>query len=384
MSYKIKLKFISKNSQPVPNLYYEASIGRTVFSKGYSHQKSGESRVFEVRGTVTHLQVSKEPNNTIQLLNLRPILHRELTRDKVNEVTIIVPVKIISLLLEKEKEGTYQRSSRSSSTYTIQPGENLEGIAKRHNLDVDDLAKRNGISDKNNIKVGQEINLNNVKKSPFKVSSPQIIYPSITFHIVQKGESLLGISKKYGVSIDDLKNINSLDNSTISINQKLFIKSSEKIKDKNRKLANFIILISILDSSRQTKRPITTVTGEGTKQFYISLSGQVALGLGVGGSVQVGTATDKRGNVGVFITLNGQAVTAGTPGVALDGGVVLTKAKSINELAGLGYSAGGQVHLLGGSGVAVGDDGSVDISAGVGIGANSSVGAGYTFVIPLN
>ena len=43
MSYKVKLIFISRNNQAVPNLYYEAGIGNTSFSKGYSHSKTGES-----------------------------------------------------------------------------------------------------------------------------------------------------------------------------------------------------------------------------------------------------------------------------------------------------------------------------------------------------
>ncbi|WP_111895911.1 LysM peptidoglycan-binding domain-containing protein [Acinetobacter sp. MB5] len=397
MPYKIKLKFISKNSQPVPNLYYEAGIGSTIFSKGYSNSKTGESRVFEAKGTVTHLKVAKEPNNIVQLLSLRPILHSELTMGKVNEIIIAVPVQIISLLLEKDRNGSYERNSKTTGTHTIKDGESLESIAKKYNLDVDDLAKKNGITDKNKIQTGKVIQIKNVKTASTKAINPQILYPSIVFHIVQKGDSLSSISRKYGVPVESLKTINSLNSEKVILNQKIYIKQADKSKDKERQLANFIVLMSIIDASRRSRGPTTTVTRPGTKQFYISFSGQLAAGLGVAGSAQIGTATDKRGNIGIFVTFNGKAVAAGTPGFAVDGGVTTTNAKDINELAGLGYTIDAQVHLLGGISGGAGysktndiDTGeekeviSTDVSAGFGIGANSGFGPGYTYVIPLN
>lgn len=397
MSYKIKLKFISRNKQAIPNLYYEAGIGNTLFSKGYSHIKTGDSRVFEVKGTVTHLKVSKEPNNTIQLISLQPIEHSKLSRDKENEITIIVPVKIVSLLLEKDKDGTYERKSRISDTHNVSAGESLESIANKYNLDADDLAKKNGITDKNKIQVGQKIHINNVKGAPAKAINPQIIYPSIIFHIVQKGDSLSNISQTYGVSVESLKTINSLNSNKVILNQKLYIKESGKAINRERQLAGFLVLISIMDASKRTRRPITTVTGQGTKQFYISFSGQAAAGLGVAGSGQVGIATDQRGNVGIFITVNGQFVAAGSPGLAIDGGVTMTNAKDIRELAGLGYSVGAQLHLLAGGSASVGSSETEDIDTkkskkvtsesaefGFGAGANSGFGPGYTFIIPIN
>jgi flagellum-specific peptidoglycan hydrolase FlgJ len=47
---------------------------------------------------------------------------------------------------------------------------------------------------------------------------------SKSIHIVQKGDTLYGISKKYGISIEDLKQINNLKSNTISIGQTLKLK----------------------------------------------------------------------------------------------------------------------------------------------------------------
>ena len=43
------------------------------------------------------------------------------------------------------------------------------------------------------------------------------------FHNVEKGETLFSISKKYNLSIDDLKNWNNFKNNNLSINQKIII-----------------------------------------------------------------------------------------------------------------------------------------------------------------
>lgn len=363
-----------------------AGIGKTVFSKGFSHAKTGETIVFEVRGTVTHLRVSKEPNNTINLLSLnsQAITHNKLNRDKVNEVIVIVPVQIISLLLEKERDGGYERNSRITGTHTIKSGESLEGIAQKYNLDVNDLAKKNGISDKNKIKIGQVINIKGVKSAQqVKSVNPQVLYPSIIFHVVQKGDSLSSISKKYNVFVADIKSINSLTSNNITLNQRLFLKDADIKKNRERQLAGFILFISLVDASRRTKRPVSVINGKGSK-IYISISDQLAAGLGISRSIQVGVAKDKYGNAGVFITVNGQAVTAGTPGIAIDGGATITGVDNIQDLAGLGYSVGAQTHLLLGGSTSVSEKGDVDVTAGWGIGSNSNIGMGYTYLIPLN
>jgi hypothetical protein len=46
-----------------------------------------------------------------------------------------------------------------------------------------------------------------------------------TTHTVAKGETLYGISKEYGVSVQDLKDWNRLDDNTIHIGQKLIVSS---------------------------------------------------------------------------------------------------------------------------------------------------------------
>ena len=50
------------------------------------------------------------------------------------------------------------------------------------------------------------------------------ITKSATNHIVIKGDTLYSISKKYGLSVDELKSLNGLESNEISIGQKLSLK----------------------------------------------------------------------------------------------------------------------------------------------------------------
>lgn len=53
--------------------------------------------------------------------------------------------------------------------------------------------------------------------------------PENTFdHLVQKGQSLFSISKKYGVSVAEIKTLNRLTSEQLSINQKLWIPKTDK------------------------------------------------------------------------------------------------------------------------------------------------------------
>ena len=48
--------------------------------------------------------------------------------------------------------------------------------------------------------------------------------PSAGYHAVQSGDTLYGISRKYGVSVDELKRLNALTGNTISVGQQLRIR----------------------------------------------------------------------------------------------------------------------------------------------------------------
>lgn len=103
--------------------------------------------------------------------------------------------------------------------HTVEPGQTLYFISKKYNLSVAELRASNPtILDDLIIKPGQEL-LIPVKNVPVKVDLGEY-----KMHTVQTKETLFSISKLYGVSVDQLIQLNNLESPSIKIGQELKIK----------------------------------------------------------------------------------------------------------------------------------------------------------------
>lgn len=121
-------------------------------------------------------------------------------------------------------------TSAYTATYRVKSGDVLGKIAQRYNVSVTDLKNWNGISG-NMIKVGQVLHIHHNNSSfdkniastnakPTTVSQPD----GKKTYTVQPGDSLWLISNKLeGVTIDQLKKLNNLNNNQIKPGQKLII-----------------------------------------------------------------------------------------------------------------------------------------------------------------
>lgn len=103
-------------------------------------------------------------------------------------------------------------------THTVKEGETLFAIARKYNISVKELKDINNLSD-NALKIGQVLQLNRTEPK----SSPDNGQSKPKTHIVQAGETLYAISKKYGISVEKLKELNKLSNSSLSVGQELRI-----------------------------------------------------------------------------------------------------------------------------------------------------------------
>ena len=102
-------------------------------------------------------------------------------------------------------------TSGKKLSYVVQPGDTLWSIAKKHALDVDQISKWNDLSAKkgNGIKDGQRLVLwdkDAGRKLPL-MSSGIRQSQSISYKI-REGDSLFSISRRFGVSVADLRKIN--------------------------------------------------------------------------------------------------------------------------------------------------------------------------------
>lgn len=102
----------------------------------------------------------------------------------------------------------------NKNVYIVQKGDSLYSISKRFNTTVDDIKRLNNLKS-NLLSIGQKLNIptnevNNVTES----------------YIVQKGDTLYSIARKFNMTVNDIKKLNNLNSNLINIGQVLNLSSN--------------------------------------------------------------------------------------------------------------------------------------------------------------
>lgn len=103
--------------------------------------------------------------------------------------------------------GVEQKDGRVCVLYLVSPQETIYGISSKYGISVSELMDLNP-SLENGLKVGQQILI------PYKqayVEKEKAKAKKQNVHVVQSGETLYSVSKKYGVSIGDLLKWNGME-----------------------------------------------------------------------------------------------------------------------------------------------------------------------------
>ena len=116
----------------------------------------------------------------------------------------------------------------TSQTYTVQAGDTLSGIARKYDTTVSALVKANHIKNANLISVGQKLVVGTktvAKPTPQPEPKPAPSTPATgQTYIVQAGDTLSGIARKYGTTVSALVKANHIKNANlISVGQKLVV-----------------------------------------------------------------------------------------------------------------------------------------------------------------
>ena len=104
-------------------------------------------------------------------------------------------------------------TNETSFLYIVKSGDTLYSISRKYNVSVNEIKRVNNLTN-NIIGVGEQLR---IPINSNGVSDDYIVYT------VKVGDNLYSISRKYGVSVDSIKNINNLNSDLLSIGQKLRI-----------------------------------------------------------------------------------------------------------------------------------------------------------------
>jgi murein DD-endopeptidase MepM/ murein hydrolase activator NlpD len=123
-------------------------------------------------------------------------------------------------------------------THVVQNGDTLYSLSRLYGVKTQDILFLNGITDTAKIKAGQKLKipgasivLEPVKQEPAKTSSAVLQSsaslktpaPAFIEHKAEKGETLFGIAKSYGVTVEKIQSANNLSS-------KYVLKAGDKLK----------------------------------------------------------------------------------------------------------------------------------------------------------
>ena len=130
-----------------------------------------------------------------------------------------------------ETDVALNEDEKPSDFYVVERGDNLFSIAKKFNVSLEDLKKWNNLEDLN---VDQGIKLavaGNEDSSNETVNKADV---KITEHVVEKGENLGSIARKYDVAVSDIKDWNNLEDNNIQLGAKLVVGKKYVITSDNK------------------------------------------------------------------------------------------------------------------------------------------------------
>ena len=116
-------------------------------------------------------------------------------------------------------------SSNTAVFYIVQKGDNLSSIAKKNNVSVEEIKEWNHLSG-TSIQLGTSLQVakNEAVANEQLASAPKM---ENVEYIVKKGDNLGAIAKKFGSSLDDLKQWNNFQDNTIALGSSLIVAKSE-------------------------------------------------------------------------------------------------------------------------------------------------------------
>lgn len=155
---------------------------------------------------------------------------------------------------------------QKTTTHKVIAGETLSGISKMYHVTITELKKMNDLSG-NSLRPGQELKVNQTAAATVTESEKPVIEIKTITHKVKNGESLFTISKKYKVTVEDLKNINNLSGSNIQPGQEIKICQVHESEEKEPETPKHVETSKSITHKVTKGESLSTIS----KEFNVSI-----------------------------------------------------------------------------------------------------------------
>jgi membrane-bound lytic murein transglycosylase D len=160
------------------------------------------------------------------------VKHEEDQREKPYQSSRTAIARTEPKITKVESSVKHQLKSESISTdavayYVVQKGDNLGNIAKKFNVTIDELKEWNHLSDNSiQLAASMKVGFNEMIAKEEIASAPIAEFEKVEY-IVKKGDNLGNIAKKFGSTMEDLKQWNNIQNNNIALGSSLIVAKSE-------------------------------------------------------------------------------------------------------------------------------------------------------------
>ena len=151
-------------------------------------------------------------------------------------------------------------STSVASFYVVQKGDNLNSIAKKNNVSVADIKEWNHLSNAP-IQLGMSLQVAQIATIDKEIVVATTKTENVEY-IVKKGDNLGNIAKKFGSTLDDLKQWNNLQDNHIAIGNSLIVAKSEVANESNSDQKNFYHKQSVASTSKSKNNDYLVKKGD--------------------------------------------------------------------------------------------------------------------------
>lgn len=129
---------------------------------------------------------------------------------------ILIPVAAEELsayrlsAVQRQAQRLQSKTRKGSNTYIVRGGDSFWAIARRHNLSAQQLANLNGMSTRDILRPGKKLLVGNQAAAAAATAPPASLHQQTVHYTVRRGDSLLQISRRYRVAVNDLRKWNNL------------------------------------------------------------------------------------------------------------------------------------------------------------------------------